>query len=229
MAKRISRRDLLKTAAATGASYAAADRVPRLPAGAFAAPSAPNPSADRILALTTTNDVFVPPKGGGFFKFSFDFPEPSVAFEGLQISFRIYTFENTYALDRERMTVEDSADGIEIRASQFVWAGGQEKAPGQLRARVSKKGPFIEWSATAEMLQPIKSVAAIVRGVPRGKISAGGGSFFDPGDSEILLGYPFGGGSLFTARGMNSPIASSASQSLLLPAWREGLPGRTGL
>ena len=207
MAKRISRRDLLKTAAATGASYAAADRVPRLPAGAFAAPSAPNPSADRILALTTTNDVFVPPKGGGFFKFSFDFPEPSVAFEGLQISFRIYTFENTYALDRERMTVEDSADGIEIRASQFVWAGGQEKAPGQLRARVSKKGPFIEWSATAEMLQPIKSVAAIVRGVPRGKISAGGGSFFDPGDSEILLGYPFGGGSLFTARGMNSPIA----------------------
>src|SRR5207247_2083315 len=131
MAKRISRRDLLKTAAATGASYAAADRIPRLPAVAVAAPSAPNPSADRILALTTTNDVFVPPKAGG----------------------------------------------------------------------------FIEWSATAEMLQPIKSVAAIVRGVPRGKISAGGGSFFDPGDSEILLGYPFGGGSLFTARGMNSPIA----------------------
>lgn len=177
MTKPISRRDLLKTAAATGASYLAADHIPSPPAGALAAPGSPTPPADRILALTTAGDVFLPPKGAGFLKFSFDFPEPSAAFEGLQISFRIYTFENTYALDRERMTVEDSADGIEIKASQFVWAGGQEKAPGQLHARVRKKDSFIEWSATAEMQQPIKSVATIVRGVPRGKISAGGGGF----------------------------------------------------
>src|ERR1700693_2684620 len=143
MTKPISRRQLLKTAAATGASYLAPERITGSPADALAAPAAPAvpaPPTDRIKPLTTASDVFIPPKGNGFLKFSFDFPEPSVEFEGLQISFRIYTFENTYAFDREQMTVEDSADGIEIKASQFVGAGGQEKAPGQLRARVRKNG-----------------------------------------------------------------------------------------
>jgi len=61
------------------------------------------------------------------------------------------------------------------------------------------------------MEQPIKSVVTIVRGVPRGKISAGGVEFFDPHDDEVLLGYPFGAGALFLERGMarmlNTPLA----------------------
>jgi len=140
-------------------------------------------------------------------KFSFDFPEPSVRFEDLQLSFRLYTYENTYALDQTRMTVEDQSDTTVLNCSGLVWAGGQEKAPGSLQVRIRKNGEFIEWNAVAAMDQPVKSIAAIVRGVPRGKISAGGGRFFDPADDEVLLGYPFGGGSLFTARGMNSPLA----------------------
>ena len=139
--------------------------------------------------------------------FSFDFPEPSVEFGDLQFSFRLYTFENTYALDREQMKVEDKGDGIEIHCTQLVWAGGQQKAPGKVTARIRKQGSYIEWEASAEMEQPIKSIAAIVRGVPRGKISAGGANFYDPKDEEVLLGYPFGGGSLFVARGFNTPLA----------------------
>ena len=105
------------------------------------------------------------------------------------------------------MSVEGAGEGIEIKCSELAWAGGQEKAPGTLQARVRRHGDFIEWSATAQMSQPVKSIAAIVRGVPRGKISPAGQPFYDPGDDEVLLGYPFGGGSLFTARGMNSPLA----------------------
>ena len=45
-------------------------------------------------------------------------------------------------------------------------------------------------------------MVTIVRGVPRGKISAAGLDFFDPHDDEILLGYPFGAGSLFLERGL---------------------------
>src|SRR5256884_5929046 len=56
------------------------------------------------------------------------------------------------------------------------------------------------------MGQPIKSIAAILRGVPRGKVSVAGGNFFDPKDNELLFGYPFGGGSLFVAGGMDSPV-----------------------
>ena len=204
MSGKISRRELLKGAAAASASL--------VPGGAKGARPAPSPAAlvsdaNGVLPLTSTSDVFTPPRGRGFFKFSFDFPEPSVEFEGLKFSFRLYTFENTYGLDAGTMSVDHSTDGITVTCTQLVWAGGQEKAPGKLRARIRKNGSFIEWDATAEMNQPIKSIAAIVRGVPRGKISAAGQGFQDHKDNEVLLGYPFGGGSLFTAEGMNSPVA----------------------
>jgi len=206
---KITRRDLLKTAAAAGLGPLVQ------PSETFSTVHAPSsevsgaPAAvasDAVLPLVSTDGVFVPPRGESFMKFSFDFPEPSVNFEGLQLGFRLYTFENTYGLDRESMTVEEKDGGLDVQCSQLVWAGGQQKSPGNLHAQLRRNGSFVEWSATAEMQQPIKSIAAIVRGVPRGKISVGGSGFFDPKDNEVLLGYPFGGGSLFTARVMNTPL-----------------------
>lgn len=204
MRGKISRRELLKSAAAASLVPGSAMGAP---ARAASVPAVSAPPGNALLPLTSTSEVYTPPRGGGFMKFSFDFPEPSVEFDGLRLSFRLYTFENTYGLDIQGMSVEKTSDGIEIRCSSLIWAGGQQKAPGTLRARVRKNGSFIEWDATAEMDQPIKSIAAIVRGVPRGKISAGGGGFRDHKDNEVLFGYPFGGGSLFTAEGMDSPLA----------------------
>ncbi len=209
---RISRRELLKKTAA-GASAAAFFCKSAWPRDAAAEPLQTNsPSvadlADphAVLPLTCTSDVFIPPRGNSFFKFSFDFPEPSVAFKNLLFSFRVYTFENTYAPDRNLMSVESHADGVHIRSTGFVWAGGQEKSSGTLGAHLRRNGAFVEFEVSAEMSQPVKSIATIVRGVPRGKISAAGGGFFDPKDDELLFGYPFGGGSLFTAREIDSPV-----------------------
>ena len=212
MTERITRRDLLKTAAAAGVGRLMTPGQ-QLSLAANTPEDSPQSSttgttaADRILPTVSTDGIYVPPRGESFMKFSFDFPEPSVEFEGLQISFRLYTFENTYALDRASMTVSEASDGLDLHCSQLVWAGGQEKAPGELRAKLRRNGSYVEWSASARMDQPIKSIATIVRGAPRGKISAGGGAFFDPKDNEVLLGYPFGGGSLFIARGFNTPLA----------------------
>ncbi|MBZ5513452.1 MAG: hypothetical protein LAN62_01150 [Acidobacteriia bacterium] len=143
-------------------------------------------------------------------KFSYDFPEPSVEFEGLRFGFRIYTYENAYGLDREEITVEEKGGALEVRCSQLVWAGGQEKAPGQLTARLRKNGSYIEWSASAEAPQRIKSLATVLRGVPRGKLSNSAGDFIDPKDDEVLLGYPFAAGGLFgpnEAWSMETPLA----------------------
>jgi hypothetical protein len=212
MDDKISRRDLLKKTVA-GVSTAALFRGaswdgPFPPSQPSADPSPAHVASEStaIVPLTNTTDVFVPPRGNSFFKFSFDFPEPSVAFQDLQFSFRVFTFENAYAPDAGLMKVESASDGLHIRSNGFVWAGDQMKAPGSLDARLVRNGSFIECHATAEMTQPIKSIAAIVRGVPRGKISVAGGRFFDPKDDELLFGYPFGGGSLFTAGGMDSPV-----------------------
>ena len=85
--RRRDRRTWLKEVGAAGAG------------AMIAGPAASQPaSTGAILPRTSTSDVFVPPRGRGFMKFSFDFPEPSVAFGGYEFGFRVFTHENTYSL-----------------------------------------------------------------------------------------------------------------------------------
>ena len=84
----------------------------------------------------------------------------------------------------------------------------RRSANGTLVAQLRKTADGVEIDVTATMDQPIKTVTAIVRGVPRGKLSSSGGDFADTRDNEILLGYPFGGGDLFNcAGGLTTPVA----------------------
>jgi hypothetical protein len=191
---------MLKTGLTAGASYLVLGRNANTVAESVF-PAQPQVGTDhRILPLTSCSDVYIPPRGESFLKFSFDFPEPSVVFGDLLFSFRIYTFENTYGLDQNHLTMRETPDGLDIECSQFVWAGGQQTAPGKLRASVRKQGGFTEWSVVAEMDLPIKSIATILRGVPRGKVSVAGNRFFDPKDNELQFGHPY----LFG--GMTSPL-----------------------
>ncbi len=203
MTRKISRRTVLATMGAAGAAGLAN------PAPSKAATvSAPVPPATgEILPLPSTSGVLIPTPGRGFMKFSYDFPEPSVAFEGYQFGFRINTYENVYALDASKMTVDVKEGGMELRCDQLLGAAGQLPAPGKLVAQFKKNGPHIEWSASAEAPHRIKSVTTIVRGVPRGKLSAAAQEFFDPKDDEILMGYPFHAGGLSMARYMETPLA----------------------
>ncbi len=92
----------------------------------------------------------------------------------------------------------------------MVWAGGQEAIPARFEARLKGSGELLEWDVAVAMERPIKAVTTVIRGVPRGRISGSGQSFFDPGDDEVLLGYPFSGGDLFgpgSARGLTTPFA----------------------
>jgi hypothetical protein len=195
----LSRRDWMKLVGAAGA-------------GAVLPPSTllPPPSSPSILPLTSTSEVFVPPRGAALQKFSFDFPEPSVEFQGLRFGFLVFTRENVYGLDAERMTATAGATGMDVVATGLVWAGGQERAAGRVSARIGTLADgALRCDVTAELGQPIKAVTTIVRGVPRGRVSAGGGTPFDPGDDELLFGYPFGGGDLFggnVARGTSTPL-----------------------
>ena len=188
----ISRRDWLKDVAAAGAG-----------AAFVAAPQTParTPANGTVAAKTSTSDIFVPPRGRSFQKFSFDFPEPSVALDGYEFGFRIFTHENVYGLVAEAMSVRPVDGGFAVECSELVWAGGQQRARGRLSARLAQTPAGVMCTVDAEMGQPIKTVATIVRGVPRGRISAGGASFFDPRDDEVLLGYPFSGGDLFGPQG----------------------------
>src|SRR5438445_9002575 len=200
----LSRRDWLAVMGAAGAGAV-------LPPGVSHAARPGRAEPVPILPLTSTSEVFTPSRGRAFMRFSFEFPEPSVEFEGYRFGFLVFTRENAYGLDARRMTAERTAGGhgMAIHCAGLVWAGGQQSAPGRVTAQLQKRGDFIEWDVTAELGQPIKAVTTVIRTVPRGRISPAGNEPFDPRDNEVLFGYPFGGGDLFganTAWGLATPF-----------------------
>jgi len=119
-------------------------------------------------------------------KFSFDFPEPSVAFGDYRFGFLAFTDENTYGLDRSKLRAEGNGDALRVICDGFVWAGGQEKAPGHFLATLKRTGATIEWDVVVEMDHAIKTVSTIIRGVPRGQVSFGGGGFTDLRDGDVV-------------------------------------------
>ena len=208
MTQDLSRRDLLKTVGAVGAGALAGGGTTAA-ATTIQPPSSPRPAGE-ITDLSSTSEVFIPPRGRSFMKFSFDFPEPAVAFGDHRFSFLIFTEENTYSLDRAGMKATGDAEALTLEANGLVWAGGQEKAPGKLTARFTRTGTTIEWDIVAEMDRAIKSVTTVIRDVPRGPISVGGGALNDPKDGDLLAGYTFGAGDLHGAEtpvSMTTPIA----------------------
>src|SRR5690348_4852650 len=195
----ISRRDWVKTMGVVGAGAVASPDLSILARTAHG-------SGD-IVELTSTSEIFIPPRGRSYQKFSYDFPEPSVVFGAYRFGFLVFTDENTYGLDRSAMHVDLSDDTLRLTCDRLVWAGGQERAPGKLVATLRQTGQTIDWTVTAEMSRPVKTVTTIVRGVPRGRVSFGGGGFPpQANDSESLAGYPFGGGDLNASGSMSTPL-----------------------
>ena len=198
----ITRRDWLKTMSVASAGA----MVPGVSTPIDHRPSPIGATPVPILDLSSTSEIFVPPRGRSYMKFSFDFPEPSVQFGDYRFGFLVFTDENTYGLDRMKLTASGTNELATLTADGFVWAGGQEKVPGKLVATLRNTGDNIEWHVEAEMDRPIKTITSIIRGVPRGQVSFGGGGFTDPRDGESLVGYPFGGGDLNAAGGMTTPL-----------------------
>jgi hypothetical protein len=203
----------MKTVGSAGLATAMASPAPATDAGRTSSeppqPAAP-PTSGEITELFSTSEVHIPPRGRSFMKFSFDFPEPSVAFGGHRFGFLVFTEENTYSLDRTGMKATGNGEALTLSADGFVWAGGQQKAPGKLAAVFRKTGSTIEWDITVEMDRAIKTVSTVIRDVPKGKVSVGGGALNDPGEGDVLGGYTFGAGDLHgagTPISMTTPVA----------------------
>ncbi len=212
----LSRRDWLRTVGVAGVGaltplekLATAARPERKMAPATALEVATLRAPGDIVELYSTSDVFTPARGRTWMKFSFDFPEPAIVFGDLPFTFLVFTDENTYGLDRSRMRATGTSEALELTCDEFVWAGGQERAPGKLRAAFSRRDATVEWHITVEMDRPIKSVTTVIRDVPRGRISVGGGQLVDTKDGDLLAGYPFGAGDLhnFDVTSMTTPVA----------------------
>ena len=228
MGHRISRRTLLKTVGAAGVGAAVAGRLTSDGHVVHAAPPPAQPVGDgTILPLTSTSDVFIPPRGRSFQKFSFDFPEPSVVLGPYKLSVLVFTYENTYAMDATKIRVTPSprttATSVNSVSSStsvvscdgLVWAGGQQTKSGRVTLQATLgtvqdvNADNLQCRVKVEMDEPIRAVSIVTRGIPRGQVSGGGAPFSNPGDNELLFGYPFSGGDLFgnvVNSGLTTPL-----------------------
>ncbi|HKW10865.1 MAG TPA: hypothetical protein VJO33_10850 [Gemmatimonadaceae bacterium] len=205
----VSRRDWLKTVGAVGVGAMAPLDIDLGSTPPLRGGIATHYAQGDIIELYSTSDVFTPARGQTWMKFSFDFPEPAVVFGDHRFSFLVFTDENTYAIDRARMRTSGNGDALKLTCDGFVWAGGQEHAPGSLTATFERKGTAIEWHVIAEMERPIKSVTTVIRDVPRGLVSVGGGQLVDTKEGDVLGAYTFGGGDLhnWDVASMSTPVA----------------------
>ncbi len=90
MSDSVSRREWLKTMGLVGAGALVTPDALHVPAPIAAQVATPSTvgavvataryAPGTIIDLVSTSEIFIPPRGNGFQKFSFDFPEPSVAF-----------------------------------------------------------------------------------------------------------------------------------------------------
>lgn len=208
MTEDLSRRDAIKVIGAAAVAGLVPLDTP-LPSAVSSplAVSTVHATAD-IVELYSTSDITL---GGGRMKFSFDFPEPGVVFGDRRHSFMIFTEENAYSLDRAHMKASGTDDAMQLTCDRFVWAGGQEHAPGKFTATFRKKDGFVTWDVEVEMDHPIKTVTSVIRDVPRAPVGLGGATPTPErqGGGDILGGYTFGAGDLHgvSTPGINTPVA----------------------
>jgi hypothetical protein len=168
----------------TGASLAALAAAPALAGDANG-----NPAGLKL--LTSTDGVTLPAKAGALMKFSFSWPEPSLAFGDLLFAFELVTYENAYAIDPAQVSVTGSGDTVRLVARGFTWAGGQEKIGGYLEANLKRlPDGALAWSLSARFGKPVKALKTIVRNLPRGRLSKAADNWHDPGDGEKVFEYP---------------------------------------
>ena len=211
MTEPFSRRDWIKTVGAVGASsLIPLDRSLATPHAETSLTVRDIHASGDIVELYSTSDVYMPARGPSFMRFSFDFPEPAVVFGGHRFSFLLFTDENTYAMDRALMRASGTDDTLTLTCTGLVWAGGQEKAPGEITVKFVRAASTVTWDITASMHRPIKTVTTVVRDIPRGKVSFGGNTPQDTRDGDMLGGYTFGAGDLHggqTPQSMTTPVA----------------------
>jgi hypothetical protein len=102
--------------------------------------------------------------------FSFDFQDPFFEFKGLHWGFRVFTIQNTYGPDPDKIEIHKTSKRLRIEAQGFFWAGRQKKGPGWLLANLNRNGNTIEWWVEAEHSEPIKGIGTLIKGLKPGKV-----------------------------------------------------------
>lgn len=104
---------------------------------------------------------------------SFTFRTAQMDLYGYTCSLYVYTFENVYALDPDRVERQEEGGCTTFRCSGLVWAGGQEKAAGQVTvtARRTPEGAVRVGIQVAGMAHVIRSTRLVIHNLRPGCVA----------------------------------------------------------
>ena len=125
-----------------------------------------------------------------YFQFSFDSGDPAFEFGAYRFSFRVFSPSNVYGLDPAALSIERKPGRLEIKAVGLTWAGGQERCLGRFEATIENIDGAIEWQASAQLPEAVKSIATLIDGLPFGRVAPCQGGYPELQSPELLYCYP---------------------------------------
>lgn len=96
---------------------------------------------------------------------SYDFGDPFFETGELRVALRVWTLENVYGLDADKVRVHPTANGWLLEATGLMAAGGQLRAQARLEAEARWVGGELRLTARAEHGEKIKAIGALVQGL----------------------------------------------------------------
>ncbi|MCJ7842143.1 DUF6259 domain-containing protein [Lederbergia sp. NSJ-179] len=97
----------------------------------------------------------------------YDFKDSFVSLDGLSFSLRLFTEVNAYAPDPEKVTIEDTENGVRLHASGLAWAGGQKNCDGEVEMTITRgvDGRYIVRGSGKHPKEICKSILLQVYGI----------------------------------------------------------------
>ncbi len=128
----------------------------------------------------------------------FDVANPIFEFGGQNFSLELFTETNRYDLDKERCNVKVTENKFELYCDGLTWAGGQEKAEGEFKLTVIKKGERLIFKGEARRPEKILRAKIKLYNQPEGKIVARRRYDVKIDETGAIFRYPNGWDDLFT-------------------------------
>jgi hypothetical protein len=123
---------------------------------------------------------------------SFDLGDPIFDAFDLRCSVQIVTLENLYGVDPETVSIDREGDLCAVTARGLVRAGGQQRAPGEVKLRLERigAGGVRAWIRAAGP-EPVRCVKLLLRDLdPPLQVLRGDGDSHAVGELGELLVYP---------------------------------------
>lgn len=108
---------------------------------------------------------------------SFDPRDPLYDIPGLpgaRWGIQIFTVNNLYGLDPEKVTITAEGDGLRLVCEGLSWAGQQQRAAGRVEAQLTRAADGAwTWQIQAQHAEPLKVVKLMLWGLPDTALSQG--------------------------------------------------------